>query len=252
MTAMIDPERVRTWEEIGANAWPSKSRSLFDGWVLGLGHAHHKRTNSVLPLYPGKLPLEEKIDRVKKFYQDHGLRPVFKISPAAQPPDLDAVLTKAGYDQVGVTSFRIRHLAGSPLDQAEGIDFDLARTTDEWAAWHRSFTGGGAEAIGSLQAQIESPCGEVCLGLLKENGACLAVGLAVMEGDWVGLFSLVVDPEQRRRGYGRILVQRLVRWSRLQGARWAFLQVEMDNDPAKALYADLGFEEQYRYWYRVG
>jgi ribosomal protein S18 acetylase RimI-like enzyme len=36
-----------------------------------------------------------------------------------------------------------------------------------------------------------------------------------------------------------------------RGAKYAYLQVQLDNKPALKLYSDIGFKEIYRYWYRV-
>jgi ribosomal protein S18 acetylase RimI-like enzyme len=72
-----------------------------------------------------------------------------------------------------------------------------------------------------------------------------------VEGSYVGLFDLVTGTGYRRRGYGLQLVQGMVQWGKAQGARTAYLQVMRNNEPALALYAKLGFREQYCYWYRV-
>jgi ribosomal protein S18 acetylase RimI-like enzyme len=34
------------------------------------------------------------------------------------------------------------------------------------------------------------------------------------------------------------------------GARQAYLQVQADNEAARRLYRQFGFEERYMYWYR--
>ena len=62
---------------------------------------------------------------------------------------------------------------------------------------------------------------------------------------------IVVDPTKRRRGHGRALTRALMCWGRDEGARSAYLQVREQNEPARRLYAELGFEDLYRYHYRV-
>jgi len=73
----------------------------------------------------------------------------------------------------------------------------------------------------------------------------------VLQDGCLGLFDIITDEGQRRRGYGRQLMQGLLAWGKQQGARSAYLQVMLNNPPALALYAGLGFREVYRYWYRV-
>jgi GNAT superfamily N-acetyltransferase len=79
----------------------------------------------------------------------------------------------------------------------------------------------------------------------------VACGLGVLEGGYLGLFDLIVDPERRGEGYGTSLLSGLLTWAREKGARWAYLQVMYKNEPARRLYGKLGFQEAYAYWYRV-
>ena len=73
----------------------------------------------------------------------------------------------------------------------------------------------------------------------------------MLERGAVGLYDIVVEPPQRRRGHGRTLTRALMNWGREEGASSAYLQVREQNAPARRLYAEQGFEDLYRYHYRV-
>jgi GNAT superfamily N-acetyltransferase len=89
------------------------------------------------------------------------------------------------------------------------------------------------------------------LASLADAGQVVACGLGVLETGYLGLFDLITDPHQRNRGYGTKLLTSLLRWAQENGASHAYLQVVGKNAPARHLYAKLGFEEAYPYWYRV-
>ena len=104
-------------------------------------------------------------------------------------------------------------------------------------------------------ANVEKLLGNIlpshCFLRLEEAGQTMAVGLAVYERGYVGLFDIVTNPAFRRQGWGRRLVVELLRWGQAQGANTAYLQVATPNTAALQLYAGFGFREVYRYWYRV-
>jgi ribosomal protein S18 acetylase RimI-like enzyme len=104
-------------------------------------------------------------------------------------------------------------------------------------------------------ANVEKLLGNIlpahCFLRLEEAGQTMAVGLAVYERGYVGLFDIVTNPAFRRQGWGRRLVVELLRWGQDQGASTAYLQVATPNTAALQLYAGFGFREIYRYWYRV-
>ena len=85
---------------------------------------------------------------------------------------------------------------------------------------------------------------------IKSEGRVLATGLAIVEDDCAGLFDIVTHEESRRQGHARTVVSSLLRRAWELGARHSYLQVQQDNDPARRLYAQFGFEEKYLYWYR--
>ena len=85
---------------------------------------------------------------------------------------------------------------------------------------------------------------------MMNDGSVVACGLAVIEKDIVGLFDIVTDPTQRRRGYGSKIVEALLSHGATQGANTGYLQVAQENAPARELYTKLDFSMVYQYWYR--
>jgi ribosomal protein S18 acetylase RimI-like enzyme len=57
----------------------------------------------------------------------------------------------------------------------------------------------------------------------------------------MGLIAMDVDPEHRRKGYGRHLVAEVLRQARLDMVSSAAVQTRATNAPALALYKSLGF-----------
>ena len=92
---------------------------------------------------------------------------------------------------------------------------------------------------------------EHVFGFISQDGVPVACGIAVLERELVGLFDVVTLPHARRQGHANALVESLLAWGRNGGARHAYLQVVEANQPARALYQRLGFDDLYRYWYRV-
>ena len=57
------------------------------------------------------------------------------------------------------------------------------------------------------------------------------------------ILTLAVHPDMRRRGVGKGLVEGLIIWAGQARMERIVLEVATDNDPARALYAKLGFCE---------
>jgi len=85
---------------------------------------------------------------------------------------------------------------------------------------------------------------------VRESGRIVATGLTIIEDECAGLFDIITEERARRRGHARKVVAGLLAVARSLGARHAYLQVNVENEPARRLYRDFGFEERYTYWYR--
>ncbi len=76
-----------------------------------------------------------------------------------------------------------------------------------------------------------------------------ACGMGVVEGDLLGYFSIYIRASERRKGFGKMMMDVLTIWGREKGASYGYLQVEGDNDPALKMYDKLGFTKVYGYSY---
>ena len=82
-----------------------------------------------------------------------------------------------------------------------------------------------------------------------DDGRVLASGVAAYDDDWVGFRTIEVDPAERGRGLGLLIMAELLEWGAERGATTAYLQVLGDNARAFRLYDGLGFVPHHRYRY---
>lgn len=260
---MTSPATVRLLEELSINAWPALQTTHDDGWVIRMADGHTRRANSVQLLYAatGDDP-DAKIARCEAAYHTHGLPSAFKLtSPASADPTndpLEDLLAARGYERNGESSVQTLDLAQQKETEASGQANTSAILTIDMGAMPVAWLDAVVQ-FGLLVPARQTTLSRMLANLLPSHGFAIltdagnpvAVGLGVVERGHLGLFDVGVDPQQRRQGFGRDLINRMLAWGHAQGAHTAYLQVMEGNAPALALYAQLGFREQYRYWYRV-
>ena len=78
-----------------------------------------------------------------------------------------------------------------------------------------------------------------------------AIGFGVLERGWVGIFGMTTRTDARCRGAARAVFEHSREWANDADAHDLYLQVELDNAPARALYASVGFVRNHGYHYRV-
>jgi ribosomal protein S18 acetylase RimI-like enzyme len=241
---------IQAIEELSLNAWPSLQTMLYDGWVLRFSGGHTRRANSVNPIYPSAIPLEEKVSACERLYHAKGLGVVFKLTGASYPQDLDAFLAERGYASDAETSVQLMDLRGRPPASLPGLEV-AEELTASWFELFCAMSGLSPGRQPMAWQMLRAIVPTAGFGTLRQDGAPVACGFAVAQGEYIGFFDIVTDSQYRRRGFGEQLMRGLLVWGLGKGASKAYLQVMTNNPPALALYGRLGFKEQYRYWYRV-
>lgn len=232
------------------NAWAALQSLAYDGWVIRFANGYTKRANSVSPLYPSTRYVEDKIKYCERLFEEKGLPTVFKMTVASQPEGLDEELAARNYRVDSFTSVQFLDLhewksgAGSPAPIAEAM-------TPAWFAAYWRMSGHPQKHESAGRQLVANIVPAKAFASVQYEGNVIACGLGVIQEGYLGLFDIVTDPNFRRQGFGRQVVQALLDWGRRHGAHTAYLQVVLDNAPALELYAREGFCEGYRYWYRI-
>lgn len=227
-----------TLERIAADACPPLEQVEVEGWRLRAAAGVTKRANSALPLSEA-LPVEAVVD----FYRSRGLPPRVQVSS----PEVDTELAARGWER----DFQVTVLTGpvptAPSSAVVAPEPDEAWTDCWWAVDGR---GGPAERDVALR-MLDRIAAPAAYCSVRVDGSVAAVGRAVAQEGYLGLFSMAVLPACRRRGLGRQVLNALGAWGRDAGARTAYLQVLDDNTAARALYASAGLRPAHGYHYRT-
>lgn len=241
---------IRDIEERSINALPALRTVFYDGWVLRFSKGGMRRANSVMPLYESTLPLDEKIDHCERLYAEAGIKLTFKMTNAAQPAGLAEALAQRGYFEAdGRTSVQTCELVEQLARTALEVEINPTASSG-WLADDAEFNGGGRDRHIETKSIFENLVPyPAFVRLLDRNYHTAALGLAVLERGWIGIYNIAVAPEMRQRGLGRILTQTLINWGVDAGAKYGYLQVMLNNPNAMHLYTQLGFQEAYQYWY---
>ncbi len=230
-------------EELSYRAWPAEDVLHRDGWRLRFTHRVTRRANSVWPnASSGRRTLDDRIDAVEEFYGLRGAPPSFQISEAALPALLDERLAERGYaveSPVVIETMELARCCASPPDGRARVEVS-ARYGDDWL--HLAVARGRFQGMERPYRGILDRIGERAgFAVARRDDEPVAMGLGVVDDGWLGVFGMATVEEARREGFATRVLAALSEWGRGRGALRAYLQVERDNRPARALYAAAGF-----------
>ncbi len=196
-----------------ASLWPAIETQPLGEWILRTDTAPvgrlRRRGNSCLAMGDPGMPVEEAAAVIRRFY-DERERPAYVQVEAASPEE---------------EAFRA---AGWVLDASGEAEHRLASLTQ-------------------VRRRLRTAPHLVDLAALATNGPRAvatvddeARGEAAIDGDWIGVHAIEVDPTHRRQGLATAVLAELLEWGAEQGAATVWLHVETDNAPARAWYDALG------------
>jgi ribosomal protein S18 acetylase RimI-like enzyme len=201
--------------------WPGVLREALGEWEIRFEPEERdrlrKRANSCLAVGDPGVGLSEAAARIERYYRDRGRAPMVQVEVDS---DADRWFTSEGWEVVpgGDSLFllgsvaRARRLLGDATGVPDGV---------------------------TPRVEVDGP--RVRAAVLR-SGRELGVGHAAIDGDWLGVHDLRVEPTARRQGLARAVMTALLGWGAEQGATTLWLHVETDNAAARALYESMGLQ----------
>lgn len=251
MTTPFDTTLLSRVEDAGLNATAPPQQRWLDGWLVRTSPGKAKRARCVNAVAAGRMPLRQKLGLAEQAFRDAELPLVVRITPFTQPPELDEALAADGAVRFDETSVMVAELTAANtrlLPDASRITATDAQRYAEVVGALRGSTPVERAAHAERLAQSPVPY----RGFVVADGSqVLGCGQYVREADLVGLYDIFTAPAARNRGVASALCSHLLGLAFAQGARTAYLQVEADNAPARAVYFRLGFRDAYTYHYRT-
>jgi GNAT superfamily N-acetyltransferase len=266
----FDPEVSHLLERLAARAWPAAEVEHVDGWLLRRTEGvDRRRSNSLLPPADSGAAVRT-LELALATAEELDVAPVVQVSPAEAHRPLDAALEDRGM-ALGGPSLVLAGPLRSPDPAAADITIQLepgppdpgpvasppatavqlSDLTAEWVDTWETVSGldGTRETAELVLAQLGERA-RFATAVDASSGRPLGVGFGVVEEGWLGLFSLTVTPDARRRGIASTMADAIEAWAAAVGARGVYLQVEADNAGALAFYAGRGFHIAHSYHYR--
>jgi GNAT superfamily N-acetyltransferase len=236
-------------EESFLQAWPALRTIVVDGWLLRFADGLSRRANSVNPLSQGQRPQGEKVALCESYYRAAGQPAIFRLAEIFEPA-LDDALETLGYGREGESETLYCDLSGAK--RAAGGAELAAQPNPSWLAAlaaAASQTPRQQEIYRRVIARLRVPA--VFAVTRKDGEAAGSVAYGALHGGLVVVESVATAPACRRQGLAKSNLNAILAWAQERGADGACLQMEASNGPARALYAQMGFDNLlYRYHYR--
>ncbi|MEV2249922.1 GNAT family N-acetyltransferase [Streptomyces sp. NPDC050147] len=236
---------------VTARAWPPVESEPLGEWELRAAGGFTRRANSVLPTGDPGRPLDEALAYVRQWYAARELPAYIQTATGAEGTQelLCAELEERGWEREVSAELHIGALAPLGDLDAPGAGAEqvlVSRSFDE--AWLRRYKRSGVPGPHVLKVLAGGPS----VWFASVPGASFgagpaAIGRCVVDGRWAGFMAVEVDPAHRRRGLATAVMAALSRQALAEGASAAWLQVEDDNEGARALYGGLGFAAHHTY-----
>ena len=252
MSGLFDPTLLARIEEAGLNASAPPQQRLVDGWLLRFSPGKAKRARCINAISPGRLTVPEKLALCQPVFDEAELPLIVRLTPFSQPADLDTQLEAMGMRVLDDTRVMVRtDLTGH---RAPPLPAGVTLTPVGHEAFARTVGMLRGSPLAQRQAHgqrlVMSPV-PFAAHVLKREGEVLACGQVAIEGGLVGLYDVFTATAARGQGLARLLCSHLLEKAISRGATSAYLQVESDNHPARAVYHRLGFTDAYAYHYRT-
>ncbi|PRY15167.1 GNAT family N-acetyltransferase [Kineococcus rhizosphaerae] len=245
---------VEDLERVMAEHWRPLERLDLGGWRLRASEGFTGRANSALAVGDPGVPLVRAVAVVEEFYAARGLRPQVAVAHEVDGPSGVAdVLDARGWTVL--TPTLVMTAATDDLPGArdaslpDGLHVETGPAPDD--AWLAQYHYQGSPTVPAAGRRILVSADEQVFVRVVDGARTVAIARGSLSPGWAGVTAVETSPSHRRRGLGRRLLAEVADWARERGAASTYLQVQADNEAARALYAGQGFGVHHAYHYRV-
>ncbi|HEY0937702.1 MAG TPA: GNAT family N-acetyltransferase [Trebonia sp.] len=249
-------ESITELERAAAAHWRGTEEQWLGGWLLRAAAGFTGRANSALPLGEPDRPLDEALETLASWYRARGLPPMIALPGPLEAGsagwELDRQLARRSWPaRSGPAFFMTAGLPPglSPASPPPGTRFCADAIPDE--EWLAAYHYRGQELQPPVMRSVLTSAAEQVFVSIRTADSVLAIARLSFAAGWAGITAVEVRPERRRDGLGRALTQAVLTRAAARGLNRVFLQVEVDNRPARTLYEGSGFGYSHRYHYRL-
>lgn len=243
-----DLNLVLKLERHSALSWPATFVDTIYGWeIRRTPDISSGRVNSVNALAPEPGMFDRVLLKARDLFDEQDEWPLVRIQPLAGDEPVRR-LESLGLHGQGETVVKTMTLPAKRSAPSVASVVSHALTAD----WMRAY-GDAHDTAADERHAIARALGRVSVdqgfAVIYAEGRPVASGRGAVADGVMGLFQISTLPDMRRRGFGRAIIEALIRWGQGQGATEAYLQVERKNEGARALYRSFGFQTAYDYSY---
>lgn len=229
--APVRASEIRALEHAAALAWPGVEQQWLGGWLLRAGHGVTSRANSAIPLDMSAQIAD--LAAVRDWYRERGL-PAWLALPERLLPIHTPGIKPA---RVMVRELPAPPPSSSNVTPAQPSPSGVTLAQQPDAEWLRLYE--RDVPVDVLTAVVD---GQLVFATVPDCAVGRGAVTPTPDGTpWLGISSVRVSPARRGQGHARSVCEALATWGAQAGARQAFVQVEVDNHAAIALYTSLGF-----------
>ena len=247
----VDRKLVGALLERAARALPAADEEHRHGWWLRHTDSSMWWSGAVLAHAPSDVvPLKDGVESVENFYADLGAPARFQIC-AYCPARLDETLAQGGYRLECPMSLQMA-AAADIVERLSPPALRVQVTSHPDPAWFAIWHAVSAAESHPLPEwrllqRVQRPSAYVTV---FDSDQPIAVGRAVADTGWTGMFGMATLPAARRGGAAKRALSAIAGWALTQQCPRIYLQVERDNVAARRLYEDACFTEIATYHYR--
>ena len=250
-------ETITELERTAAAHWRGIEEQWLGDWLLRAAEGFTGRANSVLPLGDPGLPLDGALAAVTGWYHARGLSPLIAVpgpleaGPSGQLLD-DHLAERQWSTRPGPAFVMVADLplgGQRPDSLPAGVVIRVADEPDD--AWAAMYHYRGQDHLPPVARKVLTSAQSQAFLSARSGDEVFAIARLSLAGGWAGITAVEVSPARRRQGLGTTITAAACREAGQRGIGRVFLQVELANAPARALYERLGFRYSHRYHYRV-